>query len=157
MTYAARMAREDAITDALRATNDAIGDEVPTPQALRIIEAIKRLRASQPVRVARLERVDYLERVQQAARAAWMKAHGNGVTGPEHDASAGIDTPIGRLTMTIWRRQWNGKRGVRIAWAGEYYLNGEPITIAEIKEAGLAQRPTTRNRQRAAPSKGRAA
>lgn len=148
MTHTAKMAREDAITDALRATNDAIGEEVPTPQALRIIDAIKRLRSGQPVKVARLERVDYLERVQRAARAAWALTHSRTKHGPEHEATAGIDTPLGRLRMTTWRRPWRGRRGERIVWAGEYYLDDEPITLAEIKAAGLAQRPTTRNRQK---------
>lgn len=162
MTQAARMAREDAIRDALRAINDAIGDEPPTPQAFRIIEAVKDLRANAPVRVPIIHRkkhdgigapVDYLDRVQQAARDAWTKAHGGQhgnvvVTGPGADASAGIDTPLGRLTATTYRKKWTGKNGERIAWMTEYSLNGEPISIAEIKQAGLAQRPTTRNRQK---------
>lgn len=149
MTHAEKIAREEAVTDALRVTNDAIGEEVPTAQALRIIEAIKRLRSGQPVKVERLDRIDYLERVQHAARAAWSEAHGIVDTGPEHDAVAGIDTPIGRLMMVTWRRPWKGdSKGERTAWAGEYYLNDQPITLAEIKAAGLAQRPTIRNRQR---------
>lgn len=162
MTQAARMAREDAIRDALRAINDAIGDEEPTAQAFRIIEAIKDLRANSPVRVPIIHRnkhdsiaapIDYLERVQQEARAAWTKAHGGQhgnvvVTDPSADATAGITTPLGRLTATTWRTVWTGKNGQRIVWMTEYSLDGEPISIAEIRKAGLAQRPTTRNRKR---------
>jgi len=148
MTVANKIAREDAITEALRAADLAIGDEAPTPQALRIIAALKRLRSGKAVRVSGTHRVDYLSRVQEAARAAWLARHGS-VFGPEHDAMAGVDTPIGRLRMVTWRTLWSGgARGERIAWAGEYYLDDEPITVAEIKDAGLAQRRTQRTRQR---------
>lgn len=150
MTPAARMARENAITDALRAADIAIGKEVPTDQALRIIAAIKRLRAGEPACVTSLDRIDYLERVQAAARAAWIERHGVSAlkAGIEHDAVAGIDTPIGRLKAVVWKRAWAGVRGMRIVWASEYYLDDQPITVAEVKAAGLAQRPTTRNRKR---------
>lgn len=152
-THTARLAREDAITDALRAVNAALGDDVPTDQAFRIIDAIKRLRAGQPARVTSTERRDYMAEVQEAAQAAWWTLHGALVgqpapTGPANDATAGIDTPLGRLRITTWRRSWTGERGERIAWASEYYLSEEPITVAEIKAAGLAQRPTTRRRRR---------
>lgn len=145
MTHAARLARHDAFTDALRAADRVIGNEHATPQALQIIEAIKRLRDEKPARVASLNQVDYLTKVQEAARAAWMERHGGDVFGPEHDATASVETPLGQLSITTWRTRWNGER---IAWASEYSLAGEPITVAEIKAAGLAQRPTTRNRRR---------
>ncbi|WP_454618352.1 hypothetical protein [Bradyrhizobium cenepequi] len=151
MTVTARLSREEAITDALRVANDAIGDEQPTAQALRIIAAIKRLRAADPVRVAQLSRVNYMAQLQQAAQAAWLKEHGDPTgckIGPQHDAAASIETPLGWFRMVTWRRAW---RGGRVAWASEYYLNDEPITVAEIEAAGLAQRPTTRNRQRRGP------
>lgn len=151
MSHSARLAREDAITEALRATNEAIGDDVPTSQALKIIDAIKRLRSDRPARVTALAAANFMARVQDAARAAWLEKHDpkdRSVRGPGYDATAGIETPIGRLSMVTWRRSWTGVRGERIAWAGEYYLNDEPITIAEIEAAGLAQRPTRRNRQR---------
>ena len=149
MTPAARLAREDTITEALRVANDAIGDDVPTAQALRIIAALKRMRSDKPVRVIGGTGIDYLSRVQELARAAWLKTHSTDSIGPEHDAAAGIDTPIGRLRMTTWRQVWESKRrGRRIAWAGEYSLDDEPITIAEIRAMGLAQRPTTRLRKK---------
>jgi len=153
-THAQKIARDDALAEALRALDEAIGDEPPTDQAFRIIAAIKRLREGVPVRVASLSRVDYLGRLQNDAKAAWLEApvseafKGFEELGRERDAIAGIDTPLGRLRMTIWRQRWTGQRGERTAWAGEYYLNDEPITLAEIKAAGLAQRPTTRSRQR---------
>ncbi|MDX8537045.1 hypothetical protein RFM23_05335 [Mesorhizobium abyssinicae] len=148
MNATARLAREDAITEALRVVNDAIGDEVPSAQAFRIIDAIKRLRDGQPVRVTSGERRDYLSEGQEAARVAWNKTHSQDATGPEYDALIGIDTPLGRLRVTTWRRPWSGERGERIAWASEYYLNDLPITVAEIRACGLAQRPTSRNRKR---------
>lgn len=148
MTHAARLAREDAITDALRAVNEALGDEEPTEQAFRIIDAIKRLREGQPARVTSTDRRDYMAEAQDAARGLWARKHANDGVGPSMDATAGIDTPLGRLRVTTWRRVWNGESGGRIAWASEYYLNDEPITVAEIKATGLAQRPTTRKRRR---------
>ncbi|MDX8492897.1 hypothetical protein RFN29_15065 [Mesorhizobium sp. VK22B] len=158
MSFTARIAREEAITEALRAINDAIGDEVPTVQAFKIIDAIKRLRDGQPIFAGSTDRIDYLERARSEAQAAWMSQFiampgrpqddASLPTGPEHDATAGVDTPLGRLRVTTWRRPWAGAKGERIAWASEYYLNDQPITVAEIKAMGLAQRPTTRNRKR---------
>lgn len=158
MTHAAKLAREDAITDALRAANDAIGAEQPTPQAFRIIAALKQLREQISARVQGSDRVDYMERVQEAARGQWYIDHAKGDghirIGPEHDALAGVETPLGRLVAVVWRVHWKGqKRGDRVCWAGEYYLNNEPITVAEIRAAGLARRPTTRNRQKKEPAR----
>lgn len=147
-THAQKIARDEALAEALRALDEAIGDEPPTDQAFRIIAAIKRMRESVQVRVASLSRVDYLGRLQEAARLRWNSLYDTHEAGTEHDATAGIETPLGRLRMVTWRRAWAGQKGERIAWAGEYYLNDEPITVAEIKAAGLAQRPTTRNRQK---------
>jgi len=146
MTHTHKLARDEFITEALRAVNDAIGNEEPHAQAFRIIAAIKGLREDK-VRVAG-GGIDYLERVQNTARDVWIMEfggkHGNiVVVGPQ--ATAGIDTPIGRLRCTTWRTLWKGERA---AWASEYSLNDEPITVREIKAAGLAQRPTTRNRQK---------
>ena len=145
MTVTARIAREDAITDALRVADTAIGQEPPSAQALRIIAALNLLRSTDPVKVAQLAAVNYMARVQMDARAFWLHRHSIRETGPAHDATAGTDTPIGRLKIVTWRRKWNDGR---IAWASEYYLDNEPITVAEITAAGLAQRPTTRQRRR---------
>lgn len=151
MNHATKLARHDAFTEAIRETDAAIGDEQPTDQALRIIAALKRLRDGQPVRVETLERRDYMAQVQEAARKAFLDLYparqSSYATGPSFDATAGIDTPLGRLVATVWRQQWSGKRGERITWAGSYMLENEPITVAEIRAAGLAQRPTTRNRK----------
>lgn len=157
MNHTAKLARHDALTEAIRETDAAIGDEQPTEQALRILAAIKRLRDSQPVKVESTARVDYLSKVQKEARNEWQTKRevfaaffddNTEAFGPEHDATAGIDTPLGRLVATVWRQRWAGKRGERITWAGSYMLDGEPITVAEIRAAGLAQRPTTRNRKK---------
>lgn len=147
MTHTDKLARDDALIEALRVSDAAIGEEPPSPQALRIIAAIKRLRDEQPVKVASLDRRDYVAEVQGVARGKWASSYG-GHIGPAFDAVAGIDTPLGRLKLITWRKPTSGKRGSRIMWAGEYYLNEEPITVIEMKNAGLAQRPTTRNRQR---------
>jgi hypothetical protein len=141
MTLTAALARDEAITEALRAINDAIGDNQPTQQALQIIQAVKRLRS--PVRVTGTKRVDYLDQVQRLARGAYREQG--------HDpATAGVDTPIGRLKAVTFLRAW---RSGKLAWFTEYYLNDQPITVAEIRAAGLAQRPTTRRRQRKGTTK----
>lgn len=146
MTVTATLARDEAIADALRVAAAVIGDDPASPQALKIIEAIKRLRAADPVKIEALSRVNYMARLQEEARANWQRGHGAyNAIGPERDAIAGIDTPLGRFRVTTWRTRW---RGDRIAWASEYYLNDAPITVAEIEAAGLAQRPTTRQRRR---------
>jgi hypothetical protein len=137
----------------LRAVTEALGLEEPTAQAFAMIDAIKRLRDGQPARVSSTERRDYMAEAQDRAQAEWYARHGGKGDGSipiglEHDATAGVDTPLGRLRVVTWRRQWAGTRGERIAWASEYYLNDEPITIAEIRAAGLAQRPTSRNRRK---------
>lgn len=144
MPLAVDLAREETLTDALRAINDAIGDEPPDDQAFRIIAAIKALLAARPVKVASPVRVDYLRTLQMRARAVWAGQYRGDDIGPEYDAVAGLDTPLGRLKMVTWRRAWRAKR---IAWASEYYLDGEPISIVEIRAVGLAQRPTTRKRK----------
>lgn len=148
MSHAARLAREDAITEALRVVNLAIGDDQPTEQAFRIIDAIKRLRDAEPARVTSTERRDYMAEVQAEAQSLWARKHAGDGVGPSFDAAASIETPLGRLRVVTWRRPWTGERGQRIAWASEYYLNEEPITVAEIRAAGLAMRPTTRRRRR---------
>lgn len=145
MNLTTALARESVIADALRAIDEAIGDEPPGEQAFRIVAAIKALRPDRSPHVASLERVDYLEALQRSARTAWNSQYAAGSIGPECDAVAGLDTPLGRLKMVTWQRVW---RGGRIAWASEYYLGDDPVSIAEIRAAGLAQRPTTRNRKK---------
>lgn len=148
MRYSDRLAREEAFTEALRAANDAIGNRQPHAQATDIIKALKRLRDEKPARLARLEPVDYLEKAQTAARAAW-KAEPRGL-GPKASASATVQTPAGVLSCETWRTRWRSNRTV---WSSAYTLDGEPITVREIRDAGLAQRPTTRNRQKKEPTK----
>lgn len=139
MNVTTRLARHDALTDALREADRIIGSRHASAMALQIIDAIKRLRDEKPARVALLEPVDYLTRVQEAAQTAADPATRVG--------AAKIETPIGILTATTWRTTWRGKRGEREVWRSEYGLDGAPITIAEIKAAGLAQRPTKRRRR----------
>lgn len=152
MSITARLARDEAIADALRVATAVIGDDAASPQALAIVAAIKRLRVADPIKIAALSRVNYLAQLQGKARGLWMQIYaiedqrGQDCIGPQADATAGIDTPLGRFRTVTWRRRWSNGR---IAWASEYYLNDEPITIAEIDAAGLAQRPTTRQRRKA--------
>lgn len=143
------MARADALTDAIRVADDAIGDRQPHDQALAIIRALKRLRDESPARVHTLERVDYLEIVQRKARFVWLERYGSAVA-EGHASGASIMTPLGLLSCRTWRTQWGADR---LAWCSEYMLAGEPITVREIKAAGLAQRPTSRTRQKKEPTK----
>ena len=145
MSVTASLARDEAIADALRVATAVIGDDIATPQALAIIAAIKRLRGADPVKVAQLRAVNYLAQLQRDAQTMWIGHYAENVTGVQNDVIAGIDTPLGRFRCTTWRRVW--KNG-QIAWASEYYLNDQPITIAEIEAVGLAQRPTTRQRRK---------
>lgn len=146
-SLAARIVRQDAITECLGAIDRAIGKEPPHDQTIEIIAALRALR-SDAARVPGLARVDYLERVQQAAQNAWQAKHGTeNRSGVEFDAVSGTQTPLGRLKAVTWRRAWSGKRGEREVWASEYYLDDEPVTVAEIREAGLARRPHTRQRR----------
>lgn len=149
MKPAGKLVREQVVTELLRGISGILGEEPPTLRELRIIAAVKSLRDEAVTRVL-VERVDYLEMVQKASHRAWWAAHGHAtiITGPEHDAIAGVDTPLGRLKAITYRRQW--KTG-RTAWVTEYYLEDQPITIRDIRAAGLAQRPTMRNRQRREP------
>ncbi len=145
MKHGEKIIRYEMATEILRRIDEAIGDEQPTDQALRILATVKAFRSDLPF-VPHSEPVDYLERVQVAVQRAWATVHKDPkLTGIEHDAIAGVDTPIGRLKAITYRRLW--KTG-RVAWATEYYLNDQPITIAEIRLSGLARRPTTRRRQK---------
>jgi hypothetical protein len=134
-----KIIRADALTDALRAIQIAIGDAEPHAQIYQAIGAIKTLRAGYEVRVQTAERIDYLDRVQQAARQAWAADGGS----RDHDATAAVDTPLGTLTATVWRKETT--RGAE--WKSSYSLDGKPIGVRDIKLAGLAQRPTSRNRK----------
>jgi len=142
MTHSDKVAREGVITEALRAVDQAIGDEEPTDQALRIIKAIQGLRDDKAI-LPNLERIDYLGMVQEKARASFLSG---GHTASQ--AVASVDTPLGRLKAVVWQREWTGGLGKRTVWASEYYLDDEPITINEAKAAGLSVRPTSRNRRK---------
>lgn len=145
MTIGSKLARDEFVTEALRHVETVLAGDRPTGQTLRIIEALKSMRPTSPVRVVSSNRVDYLGRVQMAAQMAWRCRHGRGTVGVENDASASVETPLGLLSATTYRREWkNGNQ----SWSTEYALAGEPITIRDIRAAGLAQRPTIRNRQR---------
>ncbi len=77
-------------------------------------------------------RVDYLSMVQEAARQNADEETGVG--------GALQMTPIGKLFCGT------EKRGD--SWRSWYKLNGERVTVRQIKALGLAQRPTTRVRKR---------
>lgn len=130
MTLAEQNARHDALVDAVRAAVAAIGEERPTEQGLRIVEALKALKDEVP-RVTHTEPVDYLKAVQVAAENS-------------RSGAATVETPIGDLSCRRRRVTW--KDG-RTAWSSVYFLDGEPTTLKAIKKAGLARRPTTRNRK----------
>jgi hypothetical protein len=146
MTYKHRIMRQEALTEAIQIVNEAIGDEAPHRQSLRVLAALRVARDRGFVRVPWSDRIDYLERLQTAARAAWLSRWPENAAGPEYDAMASVSTPIGTLSAVIWRAPKNG--GSRVTWSSEYDLAGDPITISEIRAAGLAQRPTSRNRNK---------
>lgn len=134
MTLAERIAYETAIEDAIR----TVSENCPAANA-DVFSALQSLRPSKPTRVAYSPPVNYLEVLQQLARKAWHDKHGSEAHGAEADAVAGLDTPIGWLRAVVWRRAWTGKRGLRLCWSTEYYLDDEPVTLDEIRKAGLAK------------------
>lgn len=144
MKIAEQIVRADALTDALRAMQNIIGDADVQPQMLEAIRAIKALRAGYEVRVQTAERVDYLDRVQHVARTAWGEAYGGNGMRIDTEASGSVQTPLGALTATVWRQETSA--GTQ--WKAHYSLDGKPISVRDIKLAGLAQRPTSRNRGR---------
>lgn len=139
MKLSEKIIRADAFTDALRAIQEVIGEGEVHHQTFGIIKAIKTLRAGYDVRTQTADRVDYLAWVQRDARQAW---EANGGFRDQSDAAT-VDTPLGRLTATVWRVET--VRGIE--WKSSYSLDGTPISVRDIKLAGLAQRPTSRNRK----------
>lgn len=140
MLIAERIAYENAVEDCIRAVSRATdGNEenvlVDVFRALRSVMPEKSFRILQPAEA------NYLEQLQRLAQAEWFKkhGHGSGLSGVTADAVAGIDTPIGIFRAVIWRRPWAGKRGDRLCWSTEYYLNDEAIVLDEIRAAGLAK------------------
>lgn len=136
MTLAERIAYETAIEDAIR----AVSQNCPTA-TVDVFNAMRGLLPDRPSRIVYSPPVNYLEQLQRAAHQAWYDAHGHGleIHGVAADAVAGLATPIGRLKAVIWRRKWAGKRGARLCWSTEYYLDDEPVTLDEIRKAGLAK------------------
>lgn len=135
MTHRERLLLGGFVTKALRAVDQAIGDELPTDQALAIIKALKAMRTEAPKQTG----VDYLERLQTAVRARYrFEKITATMWSTEKTVTETIDTPAGPLTAKTYQ--------VFGVWQTAYRLNGNSITIAEIRAAGLAQRPTTRKR-----------
>lgn len=142
-----RVARENTLREVLRGIDETLGDARPTAQALAILDTVRSMIAGRRCINYEARPVDYMERVQIEARNAWSNAATK--AGPNAaKGTAEIATPLGLLRATTWRRPWQGKRGERVAWATVYYLDDEPVSVAEIKAAGLARRPSTRNRQK---------
>jgi hypothetical protein len=106
------------------------------------------MREAATATVASTTPTDFLERVQIAARRAHIAQHAKDKIGRTYSASASVDTPLGKLECMTWKRPWEGEKRARVTWASEYQLAGEFISVREIKAAGLAQRPTSRNRQK---------
>lgn len=136
MTLAERIAYETAVTDCIR----AVSQSCPGAGA----DVFAALRSTLPEKASRVlepSPVNYLEQIQRLAQTAWYEKHGHGtgLHGAAADAVAGLDTPLGRFRAVIWRRPWAGKRGERLCWSTEYYLNDEPVTLDEIRAAGLAK------------------
>lgn len=141
-------ARDIIIREVLRVVDKEM-TWTPTAREISIVQAITSMLRDQPPRVIG-NRVDYLSMVQARSREAWVAEFGDGISDepiPEKPrlASAGIETPIGLFRAVTRRKAWKSGRPT---WATEYYLDDVPMTIADIKAAGLAQRQTTRNRQR---------
>lgn len=155
MTVADRIAYQQGVEDAIRAAGEAVEGytraEDGSISYAAITDMFAAMRRRLPAKAAYIkmsEPIDYFAQLKSVAHRAWFEKHGHGtkLSGVEHDAVAGVDTPLGRLKAIVWRRPWAGKRGERLCWAAEYYLDDEPVTIAEITAAGLADKKFRRNR-----------
>lgn len=146
-THAYKIARDETIQEVIRTLDAALSYVERDEEDIRrnVFATLKGMREGLPVVVRTLNRIDYLEKVQTEARAEHARSRPSD-NAKEYTASAVVETPIGKLGIITWQRTWRGARGERTAWASEYTLNGEPITLDEIRKAGLNQRPTTRNR-----------
>ncbi len=147
MKHAEKIIREQTLTEAIRELHPLMGEE-PSPESFAMLERLKDMREAATATVASSSPVDYLEQVQGKARRAHLVKHAVDKIGRAHSASASVDTPLGKLECMTWKRPWEGEKRARVTWASEYQLAGEFISVREIKAAGLAARPTTRNRQR---------
>lgn len=78
-------------------------------------------------------RVDYLAMVQEGARQAAIQP------GTNVGYSERI-TPIGTISCSTGL--WEGR------WTSVYRLNGQRVTVRQIIDLGLAQRPTSRERKK---------
>lgn len=136
MTLAERIAYEHAVEDCIR----TVSQSCPGADA-DVFEALRSVMPDKPSRIVYSTPVNYLEQLQRLAQRTWFEkhGHGSGLSGATADALAGLDTPLGRFRAVIWRRPWAGKRGERLCWSTEYYLNDEPVTLDEVKAAGLAK------------------
>lgn len=136
MMLAHRIAYQEAVEDCIRAVSQSC------PSAgVDVFEALRSVMPDRPSRILHPVQVNYLEQLQRLAQRAWFDkhGHGSGLSGVTADAVAGIETPIGMFRAVIWRRPWAGKRGDRLCWSTEYYLNDEAIVLDEIRAAGLAK------------------
>lgn len=137
--------RQKAIAECIAAVHplmDVDGD--PGPVAHAMLAELKRLLGETPPS----ERIDYHERAQERARAAHVGKFTREQIGPEYRATATVTTPLGELQCETWLRRWTGPKRARVTWASEFTLDAEFVSVREIKSLGLAQRPTTRNRQK---------
>lgn len=136
MTLARRIAYQEAVEDCIRAVSRSCPGA-----SVDVFEALRKVMPDRPSRILHPVQVNYLEQLQRMAQRAWFDkhGHGSGLSGVAADAVAGIETPIGMFRAVIWRRPWAGKRGERLCWLTEYYLNDEAIVLDEIRAAGLAK------------------
>ena len=146
MKHAEKIIREATLTEAIRELHPLMGEE-PSPEAFAMLDRLKDMRDAAVATVASTARVDYLEQAQTAARRDHNVKHGRDKIGRAFMGTATVDTPLGQLECSTWLRPWDGEKRARVTWASDYMLAGNFISVREIKAAGLAQRPTTRNRQ----------
>jgi len=142
-TLAQRLARADAISECISLIApiiDDVDDPGPIPDAM--LAALFKLRDSAQAVIQQTEPIDYLGRARVRAQNDFRAK-----PGPADYGWGAEDTPLGRLKVRTWQRTWVGKLGSRIVWASEYLLDGDPVTIADLRKAGFARRPHSRNRK----------
>ena len=158
LTKSQRIARQKGIEEAIRTASRAVAGlqqdqegRVPFDRVVEIFAAMKGLIKSNEY-ISLGEPVNYLMLVQQQAQAAYNLEFGKSdpdfAQMVEAKGSAAEATPMGTLECVTWKKNWAGPKRQRRAWQSKYFLADEPVTISDIREAGLADNKIRRNRAR---------
>lgn len=142
-TLGEKLAREEGIIDARRVVLEIISEEgFDGTYMRRIVKAMREVQ--DPCLVLTIEareRVDWMTLSQRLAQQKYRKDHGISCIGFEYLTAAAVMTPAGPLRCETYRQEWKGPLITRVAWFSEFFLDEVYATRADLKRAGLADRP----------------